>query len=344
MVWPIKLKSILSFFILPILIGITFFYGFHLYKLPREKLIEDKHNDPKLLSLKIMDEHSNSRPVGYMIDNEGGSWPHSGLQDAYLVYEIIIEGGESRYFALFKDKTNTIVGPNRSARHYFIDYALENDAFYVHYGHSPQALKDINLLNIDDIDGLGRDGGIFYRVAPLSSYHNVFTKVEDAIDRAKKNKYELTTNQKPLLDYSLTPVSLNNNDEATIATYLKITYSNVHYIEYKYDEQSKVYKRLLRGKEHYDRNTNEQYTVKNIIVYSVKNYNLGDGSGRQELTNIGKGKGYYITEGYSIPITWEKTKRAGKTIYKDIRGNTIKLNDGNTFIQIMPLNQPLIID
>jgi hypothetical protein len=38
------------------------------------------------------------------------------------------------------------MGPIRSARHYFLDYALESDAIFVHYGWSPQAEKDITKL------------------------------------------------------------------------------------------------------------------------------------------------------------------------------------------------------
>ena len=57
---------------------------------------------------------------------------------------------------------------------------------------------------------------------------------------------------------------------------------------------------------------------------------------REELNNIGTGKGYYITDGYSIPITWTKTSRNEQTVYKKLNGEEITVNDGNTFIQIAP--------
>ena len=41
-------------------------------------------------------------------------------------------------YALFKSENVDVVGPVRSARHYFLDYALENDAIYVHFGWSPK--------------------------------------------------------------------------------------------------------------------------------------------------------------------------------------------------------------
>ena len=75
----------------------------------------------------------------------------------------------------------------------------------------------------------------------------------------------------------------------------------------------------------------------------MKNYSLGDAKGRQELENIGKGEGYYITDGYAVPITWEKTSRSAQTVYRYKNGKEIKVNDGNTYIQIQPINQKLDI-
>ena len=81
----------------------------------------------------------------------------------------------------------------------------------------------------------------------------------------------------------------------------------------------------------------------NIIVYAVENHSY-DSYGRQALTNITKGEGYYITNGYAYPIVWEKTSRAGKTVYKYKDTNEeIKLNDGNTWVQIMPQGKNLSI-
>src|SRR5574344_402280 len=112
--------------------------------------------------VKIVDEDSDTRPIGVSINNNRACYPHAGLQDAYLVYELIAEGGITRLLAFYKDQTTTKIGSVRSARHYFIDYILENDAIFVHFGHSPQALEDVSTLKIDDIDGI-YDSNAFYR-------------------------------------------------------------------------------------------------------------------------------------------------------------------------------------
>ena len=110
------------------------------------------------------------------------------------------------------------------------------------------------------------------------------------------------------------------------------------------DSENKVYKQYVNDKAHTDYETKKQYTVKNIIVYQIGNTSIaGDSKGRQDLDNIGTGKGKFITEGKSIPITWEKKSRATQTIYRYENGEEITVNDGNTWIHIVPTNGSISI-
>jgi hypothetical protein len=297
--------------------------------------------------LKIIDLDSKTRPIGIMVDNEKGAWPQAGLQDAYLIYEIIVEGGESRFFALFKDADTKMIGPDRSARHYFIDYALENDAIFTHFGFSPQAQSDIKTLGINDISGTEKDGSAFWREKVITtSWQNCFTSIARLTARAETRGYRMTYNATPVLNYSVDELDLSKATGVVAANTVKVTYSSAHYVTYVYDAENKVYKRYQRGKAQVDRVTGLQYTAKNIIVYSVENYSLNDGSGkgRQGIDNIGSGTGYYISDGYAIPITWQKSSRGSKTVYKDGNGNKLTVNDGNTFINLQPKGKTLTIE
>ena len=53
----------------------------------------------------------NEKPIAIMIDNDGrDSWPHSGLQDAYMIYEMYVEGAATRLMALFKNVDTAKIG------------------------------------------------------------------------------------------------------------------------------------------------------------------------------------------------------------------------------------------
>ena len=87
-----------------------------------------------------------------------------------------------------------------------------------------------------------------------------------------------------------------------------------------------------------DWDTDEPITVKNIIITFCDNYTLSDAEnkGRQGLKNIGTFDGYYITNGKAIKIKCIKNARDEKTVYQDLNGNEIDVNDGNTFVHICP--------
>ena len=295
----------------------------------------------------IIDLESDTRPIAVMINNQEKARPnHAGLNDAYIIYEIIVEGGLTRYMALFKDQETERIGSVRSSRHYFLDYALENDAIYTHFGWSPQAQSDISKLDIDNINGLYDSG--FWRDKTLNvpTEHTAFTNIANILEVANKKNYRLTSEEKPLLNYTIVNQNLSkleiSNTEAIPANNVSIKYSNYVTTSYTYDKENGVYKRYVNDVEHKDAVTKEQYTFKNIITYQVRNYSI-DSYGRQTLDNIGTGEGYYITNGYAIPIIWEKSSRSSKTVYKYLDGTELKVNDGNTFIQIQPKNQKLII-
>ncbi len=277
----------------------------------------------------------NDRPIAVMIDNHSDAWPQAGLQKAYMIYEIVVEGGETRLMALFKGVDVEKIGPVRSARHYFLDYAMENDAIYTHFGESPQADSDIRKYSIHEIDGIAEDGTTFTRVKDKVSPHNAVTSIAKLKTSAENKKYRTTSTEASVLNYVADEVELTNGQEAVTVT---IPHSQKQIVKYEYDEQNKVYKRLARGKQQTDWDTKEPITTKNIIITFCDNYTLNDNEnkGRQGLKNIGTFDGYYITNGKAIKIKCIKNAREEKTVYQDLEGNVIQVNDGNTFVNICP--------
>ena len=133
-------------------------------------------------------------------------------------------------------------------------------------------------------------------------------------------------------------------EDVSDANEVVIRYSNSVTDKYVYDSENKVYKRYVNDKEHVDDVTDKQYTFKNIITYQVDNSTIsGDNKGRQEFSNIGSGEGYYISLGKAIKIKWSKESRSAQTKYTYLNGEELKVNDGNTFIQIQPKGQKLSI-
>ena len=295
--------------------------------------------------LKIVDINSKSRPFAVMINNVSTARPlQSGLQDAYIVYEIIVEGGITRYLALFLDANTERIGSIRSARHYYLDYALENDAIYVHHGYSPQAYNDFSALGVDRIEVSTPKTGWRDKTLNVASEHTLFTSIEKLNNGIGNKRTE--RNKDLLLNYSAKEIKLNEMDGSITANSITIPYSSNTTTSYKYNNEEKVYYRFVNNKEHTDYVTKKQYNFKNIITYKVDNYTLDDpeSKGRQGINNIGSGEGYYISNGYAVKINWKKDCRECQTVYTYQDGKEITVNDGNTFIQIEPSDKDLTIE
>lgn len=282
------------------------------------------------------------RPIAVMIDNHKAAWPQANLNEAYIVYEIIVEGGETRLMPVFKGKDLKKIGPIRSSRHYFLDYAMENDAIYVHFGWSPQAESDIATYKVNNINGLVESSNDFWRVKDKKAPHNAVTATENILSMANTKKYRTTSTEKSVLNYVSKEVML---EEGEVANEVIIPYSKQHTVTYKYNEETKKYERYARGVLQTDWDTKKAIETKNIIITFAENYTLQDkeNKGRQGLKNTGDKKGYYITNGKAIEIVCSKPSRTEKTVYKDLLGNEIKVNDGNTFIQICPADAEVVI-
>ena len=284
-----------------------------------------------------MKETEHVRPIAVMIDNDSDkARPQIGLENAYLVYEIVVEGQATRFMALFKDYGLEKVGPVRSSRHYFLDYAMEHGAIYSHAGWSPQAAKDISSLGINNINGVLGDGACFWRDNTYdSTWHNLYTSTVKLSEYAKNKKgYSMETDN-PIPDYNKVD-TVPEGGEAI--TKVSIPYASFYKLNYVYDETTKRYVRYVNGDAHVSQ-TGAALDAKNIILYQLKNTPLSDGEnkGRQELSNIGSGTGYYLSDGKMVKINWSKPSRQKKTVYTLEDGSPLMLNPGNTYIQIVPM-------
>ena len=314
--------------------------------------ISDKGNNENVSKVKsekvdIININSKTRPLAISINNTPiAIQVQQGLNNAYLIYEIPTEGYTSRLLALFKDVDNTKVGTIRSARHNFIDFALESDAIFVSFGWSHYAKDDLNSGSIDFIQGLeGIDEGNMFRENPenLAYEHTVNAYTDSIYDYALNIKnYSKESSDTILLNYCDSDVDLSNTDGAVVANKVTVNYGDIT-TEFIYDSTEKMYKRVVNGTETKDYLTKESFTTKNIIIEKVS-YNMCDDNHYWCLNTIGSGNGYYITNGYAVPIEWNKESRISKTKYTYLDGEEISVSDGRTYIEVQILERDTSIE
>lgn len=312
------------------------------------KRLEEERKKPKspLSGLSMKEDLTNRRSVGIMISNISYALPQSGIESADVIYETLAEGGVSRLFALFHEFDNQKIGPIRSSRHYFLDFALDHDAIYMHAGQSPQAQVAIQKLNMPAINAISYLSLIaFYLDESRKRPHNTYTSYERVMEGWKRKEYRMEPNPETgkKLNFSQDEEVLLEKGKAVKQIKLPFSYIDTPY--FIYDEEKKEYMRYQFEKPHLDIETGNQLHFTNVIVQVVDMWHIqGDDAGRLDMKLIGDGKGYYLTRGKMIPITWKKESHYKTTHYYDENGQEILLNPGKTWISVYPSKRADMIE
>ncbi|MGB8453730.1 MAG: DUF3048 domain-containing protein [Anaerocolumna sp.] len=305
--------------------------------------IEPENHDGEaksiLTGLWVSKEISNKRPYAIMLNNIKMASPQSGTMEASILYETLVEGGITRLMGIFEELNDTRIGSVRSARHYFVSFADEYDAIYVHYGQTTYATKKISALGIDTLSGLSSLGEtVFYRDKSIKAPHNAFASKEGILKGTEIKKYEMEypKDYEGHFTFYGKDTDLTSDQEVEKIT---LEFSNYASPYFTYDSKEKVYNRFQFDTKHIDYNTGKQLTFKNIIVQFVKEWDIDQHDYQTMDIENAEGKGYYITNGRKVDITWKKNESTRKMRYYDSQDKELTINPGKTYIAVFPDNR-----
>ena len=297
----------------------------------------------------IDEEIAARRPVAVTINNSTVALPQSGLSKADVMFETLAEGNITRLIAVFQDLDVPRIGAVRSARHYFIDFAFDYDALFVHYGGSPQAYNDVVVLGSASLNGLSWLDGLLTwrdpeRLAIRGMYeHSVFTSGERILKSWERVGYreEFSEEWTPHFRFASEEFVPDGIDAYDVT----VPYSRTYPGRFVYDEETGRYWRFQSGEPHMDEDMDVQLSVKNILIQSTRVYIIpGDNAGRRNVETVGRGEGVYISNGRAVPVTWERSDRKTQTIWRNEQGDMLTINPGNLWIGVLPDNRELIVE
>ncbi|MDR2650222.1 MAG: DUF3048 domain-containing protein [Clostridiales bacterium] len=292
--------------------------------------------DP-LTGLNIKESIVNSRPVAVVINNHRKALPQSGVSQAAIFYEVLAEGNITRLVAIFHDFNTQKIGPVRSARHYFLDFAMDYDAIFVHHGGSPQAYDALEKTGIADLDGM-KLSETFWRDpdrvnVPGMFEHSSYTG--EALIRQAREKFEFRREMREGLE----PGFLFYDEQTVPSGAIGATSISVLFAEYygsSFDYRDGLYYKFIDNEPQIDAETGEQLTVTNVIIqYAPVDVIPGDSAGRRDVNVIGEGGGLFITGGGGAPINWKKDSRETPTRWYDEDGSDLYFNRGKTWICVV---------
>lgn len=275
-----------------------------------------------------VDEFYIRKALMVIIENSPQARPQSGLEEASIIYEFLVEGGITRFLALYWDRIPDKIGPVRSARPYLIETASEYDALLLHAGASPEGFAMLARGQLAHLDQIF-NGQYYWRSSDRRAPHNLYTgskRIERYLDQLIGQEY----NDR----FDFQRVSFVRPDDKK-ADFIKIPYWGGTTVLYRYNREENLYYRYYGFMEtpHFLDN-NIQLTAKNIIIQYVGTRVL-DEEGRLEMELGGSGKVLFFKDGIVVEGYWKKDGDSF-TQYYNQQGEKLTFNPGQTWIHIVP--------
>lgn len=288
------------------------------------------------------EEWQERRPMAVMINNHAEARPQKGLSQADLIYEAVAEGGISRFLAIFHSKIPQTVGPVRSARVYYIDWAKEYDAWYAHWGHAQgnneaNAFARMQSIFVSSIES-GKACEYDESLVDRAIEHTLYCEPETLYEVA----YELYSDQ-PKAFRSITPWEFKDErivpGSTDVASNISFNFWDLpeYSVEWKYNTQTNLYERYQDNQQQIDALNNQPLTGANIIVAFMQERQLNDEKQHLIYEDIGTGDALVFLDGRVEEAEWKRLAYADRTIFTSkATGEEIKFNRGQVWVEVVP--------
>ncbi len=315
------------------------------------------------------------RPITAVIENHVDSRPPSGLSRADVIYEAVAEGGITRFLTVFycgAAASDVRIGPIRSVRVYFVNWASEYGGFplFVHSGganticnNCPGGVKprgsvarEVDAFRLlADIGWRGSaanamDAGTnvgfpivwrdYERIPGAATEHTFMGSTDKIYDEGAKRGfgYKDESGAKWIDDFTAWKFADGKADNPSVTNIAFEFWSNKsdYDVEWKFDAANNRYLRFDGGREHVDMDTKEQLAAKNVVIQFVDERGPVDKEGHMFYTTEGTGEALVFQNGTVIEGTWKKKTRTDRTKFYDSKGAEIAFVRGVIWIEAVP--------
>ena len=290
-----------------------------------------------LTGLETTRERSERPVLASIIENSTEAWPQAGLYDAGVGFEAVAEGGITRFIALFQEADLNSIGPIRSLRPYFIEWATPFDTAFAHAGGSPRALEMIRSGNYGiDVDEFFLPN-VLWRADDRWAPHDVFTNTETLLNYVvgERNKTNSKFTPWPRQDGKVPKPTVDSETGKEIPPEIVETVqipvsTGAFSVTYNYDKNSNRYLRTQGGEAHLDENGSQ--IAPNVVIAMMVSQHLSSDGLHMDITTTGSGIAYIFQNGSAKQVTWERGSIDDMLVFRDGDGNQIKFNRGQVWI------------
>ena len=264
------------------------------------------------------------------IDNSPEARPQVGLNDADIVFEELVEGGLSRYLAVWHSVIPAEIGPVRSIRPMDPDIASPFGGVITYSGGQQrfvQMMIDTGLKNV--IDGQSGTEEFTYRSDTMIAPHDVIVRAATLIDSLAD-----IAPPPPAFEFASDGAIPTALAEGTAAGRLITSFSGYNSPSWVFDAESGMYGRLQAGGETDVDENQQQLTARNVVAQMVEE--SSEYGYVPHALVVGEGVAWISTGGKTVEATWTKTAPDAMTVFTLANGDIVTLAPGRTWIELVP--------
>lgn len=266
--------------------------------------------------------------IAAKIDNHPAARPQVALENADIVFEELVEGGLTRYLAVWHSHIPEVLGPVRSVRPMDPDIATSFGGIFAYSGGQQRFVDLMEATGLfNAIHGQEATADTFYRSSDRSAPHNVLVKAQQLVG-------EHTDLAPPVrqFDYSAAGAAPSAVTGGSASSTFDLAFSAESARSWGWDAVRGVWTRSQDGAPDLD-GSGVPYSATNVLVLRVP-VTIDQDVPKTEL--IGSGEAWVASGGATIHATWSKVSAADRIVLVDDAGAPIALNPGNTWVELVP--------
>jgi hypothetical protein len=266
----------------------------------------------------------NRAALSVKIENTPEARPQSGLDVADVVYEEVVEGGITRFWAIFSSAAPQVVGPIRSVRFMDPNIITPIGGVVAFSGGTPAnvaLMRATPTVNVDENNA----GDAFFRESTRFAPHNLYGDTAKLWTRGGE-----PVPPRPLFTYLAKGESFVGDG----IDQFRVGFNPGYDPTYAWDPATKTWKRSYGSFPFMDV-SGKQVAPENVIVQFV-NYPAG-----AEGELIGEGEAWVFSDNKLLRGKWVKPNAETPTQFLNAFGAPIALTPGRTWVELLPTGSPV---
>jgi len=266
------------------------------------------------------------------IENHPQARPQAGLDLADIVYEEVVEGGQTRYLSIFQSADADPAGPVRSVRPSDPEIVAPYKPLFAYSGGTPKFIDLIrNTGGVTDV-GVDKVPDAYTRRSGKVAPHNLYTSTAKLYEKAPSD----SAPPPKFADFLDPGQPFAAAGAAPVAT-LSLAVGSSTKVAYAWDPAGGVFKRSLDGAPH--NVEGGQLAPTNVIIQFTP---YAPSPGDSDVTGapvfkaqvVGTGDAWILSGGMLVKGKWSKTSAASMTTFTDASGAPVKLVPGRTWVEL----------